>query len=232
MYATKLLNFTEGKFEFAYNWMANGETNWDFLRVALAPASVSLTAGTSLPSGLTYSAVPSGWIAIDGGSQLVGVTDWQSQSVGVNVPAGNYYLVMAWRNDGSGGVQPPAAVDNVSITRVACPYDVTGLSVSDITTSSATLSWEGGEATQWQVAYGTANNFEGATEEIVSTASYNMTSLQSSSTYFVKVRAFCGGEDFGSWSNVLSFATACDAMDLSNVDFSENFDGITILQLT
>ena len=150
VYATKLLNFTEGKFEFAYNWMANGEANWDFLRVALVPASVSLTAGTSLPTGLTYSAVPSGWIAIDGGSQLKGVTDWQNQSVAVNVPAGNYYMVLAWRNDSSGGVQPPAAVDNVSITRVACAYEVEGLAVDNVTTNSATLTWTAGEAEQWQ----------------------------------------------------------------------------------
>jgi len=225
VYATKLLNFTEGKFEFAFNWMANGETNWDFLRVALVPASVSLTAGTSLPTGLTYSAVPSGWIAIDGGSQLVGVTDWQNQSVAVNVPAGNYYLVMAWRNDSSGGVQPPAAVDNVSITRVACGYDVEGLAVDNVTTNSATLTWTAGEAEQWQVAFADNGNFDNATEAIVSAATYNMTGLQPSTRYYAKVRAYCGGEDFGSWSNVIEVLTDCAIIPA--VGFTENFDSYT-----
>ena len=225
VYATKLLNFTEGKYEFAYNWMANGETNWDFLRVALVPASVSLTAGTSLPTGLTYSAVPSGWIAIDGGSQLVGVTDWQNQSVAVNVPAGNYYLVMAWRNDSSGGVQPPAAVDNVSITRVACGYDVEGLAVDNVTTNSATLTWTAGEAEQWQVAFADNGNFDNATVEIVSDTTYGMTGLQPSTRYYARVRAYCGGEDFGSWSNVIEVLTDCAIIPA--LGYTENFDSYT-----
>ena len=225
VYATKLLNFTEGKFEFAFNWMANGETNWDFLRVALVPASVSLTAGTSLPTGLTYSAVPSGWIAIDGGSQLKGVTDWQNQSVAVNVPAGNYYMVLAWRNDGSGGVQPPAAVDNVSITRVACAYEVEGLAVDNVTTNSATLTWTAGEAEQWQVAFADNGNFDNAIEAIVSAATYNMTGLQPSTRYYARVRAYCGGEDFGSWSSVFDFLTDCAIIPA--VGYTENFDSYT-----
>ena len=225
VYATKLLNFTEGKFEFAYNWMANGEANWDFLRVALVPASVSLTAGTSLPTGLTYSAVPSGWIAIDGGSQLKGVTDWQNQSVAVNVPAGNYYMVLAWRNDGSGGVQPPAAVDNVSITRVACAYEVEGLAIDNVTTNSATLTWTAGEAEQWQVAFADNGNFDNATEAIVSAATYNMTGLQPSTRYYARVRAYCGGEDFGSWSNMIEVLTDCAIIPA--VGYTENFDSYT-----
>ena len=70
VYATKLLNFAEGKYEFAYNWMANGESTYDYLRVALVPASVTLTAGTTLPSGFGTSSLPTGWIALDGGSKL------------------------------------------------------------------------------------------------------------------------------------------------------------------
>jgi hypothetical protein len=227
VYATKLLNFTEGKFEFAYEWKANGESSYDYLRVALVPASVTLTAGTT-PSGFSTTGLPSGWIALDGGSKLNQVTSWQSKSLAINVTAGNYYLVMAWKNDGGGGTQPPAAVDNVSITRLACPYDVTGLAVSDITTTGATLTWTAGEAEQWQVAYSTNSSFEGATEEIVSAATYTMTGLTNATTYYVKVRAYCGGTDFGSWSEMKQFNTACEALDLSTVDFSENFDDITL----
>ena len=224
VYATKLLNFTEGKYEFTYDWMANGESTYDYLRVALVPASVTLTAGTSTPSGFSTTGLPSGWIALDGGSKLNQVTAWQSKSLAINVTAGNYYLVMAWRDDTSGGTNPPAAVDNVNITRVACPYDVTGLDVSDITTSGATLTWTAGDAEQWQVAYSTNSTFEGATEVIVSAATYTMTDLTSATFYYVKVRAYCGGTDFGSWCPVVSFPTECETLDLSTVDFSENFD--------
>jgi hypothetical protein len=225
VYATKLLNFTEGKFEFGFNWIANGESSYDFLRVALVPASVTLTAGTSLPSGFNYNSLPSGWIALDGGSKLNLANEWQSKSVAVNVTAGNYYLVMAWRDDTSGGTNPPAAVDNVSITRIACGYDVEGLTVDNVTTNSAILTWTAGEAEQWQVAFADNGNFDNATEAIVSAATYNMTGLQPSTRYYAKVRAYCGGEDFGSWSSVFDFFTDCAIIPA--VGYTENFDNYT-----
>ena len=225
VYATKLLNFTEGKFEFSFDWIANGESGYDFLRVALVPASVTLTAGTSRPSGLTATGVPTGWIAVDGGSKLNLVTEWQNATAAVNVPAGNYYLVLAWWNDNSAGNQPPAAVDNVSITKLACAYDVTDLTVDVITSNSATLVWTAGEATQWQVAYADNASFERATEAIVSEATYTMTDLQPATTYYAKVRAYCGGEDFGAWSTVIDLLTECVA--LTTYPYTENFDSYT-----
>ncbi|MBR4391157.1 MAG: fibronectin type III domain-containing protein, partial [Bacteroidales bacterium] len=225
VYATKLLNFTEGKFEFSFDWMANGESTYDYLRVALVPSSVTLTAGTTLPSGLTTTAVPTGWIAVDGGSKLNLVTEWQNKAVAVNVPAGNYYLVLAWRNDHSAGNQPPAAVDNVSITKLACAYDVTGLAVNNITANSATLVWNNSEVGQWQVAYADNASFDHATEVIVSDSTYTMSNLQPATTYYAKVRAFCGGEDFGGWSSEINFLTECVA--ITEYPYTENFDSYT-----
>ena len=228
VYATKLLNFAEGKYEFSYDWKCNGESTYDYLRVALVPASVTLTAGSSYPSGFGTSTLPTGWVALDGGGKLNLATSWQSKSATINVTAGNYYMVLAWYNDNSGGSNPPAAVDNVSITRVACPYDVTGLAASDITTNSATLTWTAGEATQWQVAYSTASNFEGATEVIVDAATYGMTGLTASTNYYVRVRAYCGGTDYGSWSDAINFPTACEALVIPSEGWTENFDGLLV----
>ena len=225
VYATKPLYFTEGKFEFSFDWMANGESTYDFLRVALVPASVTLTAGTTLPTNFNATTLPTGWIAVDGGSKLNLVSEWQNAAVAVNVPAGNYYLVLAWRNDSSGGSQPPVAVDNVSITRITCEYDVTDLAVNDITSNSAILVWNNSEATQWQVAYSANSSFKNATEEIVSDTTYTMTGLQPTTTYYAKVRAYCGGEDFGAWSTVTNFLTECVA--LTDYPYTENFDSYT-----
>jgi len=141
VYATRLLTFTEGTFEFSYDWRAYGENNSDYLRVALIPATESLTAGTTVPTGFSASALPTGWIALDGGSQLSGVTAWQHKDATIDVAAGNYYMVFAWRNDGGAGNNPPAAIDNVSISKY--PDKVTDLAVSDITTTAATISWNG-----------------------------------------------------------------------------------------
>jgi len=221
--AAKLLTFTEGKFTFSYDWNCYGESNYDFLRVALVPASQTLTAGSDY-STISTTSLPTGWIALDGG-KLNQVQTWQNKEVTINVSAGNYYLVFAWRSDSSTQNQPPAAVDNVSITKVTCDQDVTNLAVNNITTTGATLSWEGGEATQWQVAYSTSNTFEGATEEIVDAATYTMSDLNPSTVYYAKVRAYCGGEDYGEWSNVLSFPTACEAIPA--LGYTENFDSNT-----
>ena len=228
VYATKLLNFVEGKYEFSYDWIAYGESTSDYLRVALVPATVALAAGTSapsLPSGYFYNNLPTGWIALDGGSKLNQSIVWQTKTQTINVAVGNYYLVVAWRNDTSSGNNPPAAIDNVSITKVTCSADVTGLAVNSITTTSATLTWTAGEASQWQVAYSTASNFEGATPTIVDAATYDITGLQHSTHYYARVRAYCGGEDFGSWSDVLQFYTDCETV--TAYPWMENFDSYT-----
>ena len=233
VFATKLLNFTDGKFEFSYDWMAKGEGSgnyvYDYLRVALVPASVTLTPGTSVPTGFTAFALPTGWIAVDGGSYLNGVTTWQNKSVVVNVTAGNYYLVLAWRNDTSGGTNPPAAVDNVSITRVACPYDVTDLAVeaNSITTSGATITWTAGGAEEWQVATKAGDGAWTILPNTYTTASATLTGLTHNTNYQVRVRAYCNANDQGTWCDAITFATECEAIDLALVDYSENFDSYT-----
>jgi hypothetical protein len=129
VYATKLFNFEAGKYAFSYDWKAIGEHSgygydYDYLRVALVPASVVLTAGTSAPSGFGSSSLPSGWIALDGGNALNNESDWQLfESAVIDVPvAGEYKMVLAWRDDTSSGDNPPAAVDNIHIVKVDSIY--------------------------------------------------------------------------------------------------------------
>lgn len=225
VFATKLLNFTTGKYTFAYDWKCIGETSYDNLRVGLIPASVQLEALNTSTNTL-----PAGWVALYDGSYLSAQSSWQHVEKTIQgIEAGNYYLVLRWRQDNSGSNGAPAAVDNVSVTRIACSYDVADLEVnpSTITTTGASLSWTAGEATQWQVAYSVNNNFEGANEEIVSAAAYDMTNLTPSTIYYVRVRAYCGGSDFGTWSDIINFPTKCEPFDLNSEDFSENFDALT-----
>ena len=209
VYATKLLSFADGKYEFSYGWKAKGENRWDYLRVALVPVTMPLTAGTSSPYNF-YNTLPTGWIALDGGNQLTGVTTWQNKKIVVdNVAAGNYYLVFAWCNDGGFGDNPPAAIDNVSVNHINLSYEVENLAVSDIETNSPSISWTAGKATRWQVAYSTSVGFDESTTQtvIVNSATYTMTGLLPSSRYYVKVRAYNDGSNFGLWSEVADFFT-------------------------
>lgn len=224
VFASKLIAFTQGTYTFMFDWKAYGESNsggtthYDYLRVVLVPGDVDFTAG-SLPSGLTYSATPSSWIALDGGHQLDLSSDWQTQTAEATV-SGTYTLVFVWRNDSSGGDQSPAAIDNINISYMTCPRP-TNLTASNITGRTATLSWtENGTATDWVLQYATNNSF---TENLVetstsSTASMEITGLSSETTYYARVKAILGNQE-SSWSDACNFTTiaTCEKPTLSYV---------------
>ena len=217
IFATKLFTLEDGMYSFSYDWKANGESTWDFLRVALVPDSVELEAGTSLPTGVGATAMPANWIALDGGSKLNLSTAWATKTVDQEVTAGLYKLVLLWRNDGTGGSQGPAAVDNIHITKLSCltPKAVTA---SEIKAHTAKISWSAGEEGQnaWQLAYDKkASNQPDtlATLTSVNDSAYVLTDLDPSTTYYVYVRANCGEGDFSKWSAAKTFKTtvACPA---------------------
>lgn len=222
VYAVKTFILEEGVYTFRYDWKANGESTWDYLRVALIPDSIELTAGTSLPSGLSASGFPTAWhaIALDGGGKLNGVTSWQTfQSTDIAISAGAYKVVFLWRDDTSGGTQTPAAIDNFSIAKIAC-LPVTALEVSDITASSATIAWtapEGQEA--WQIAYSCDPEFDLAEATLYDAAAntYALAELATDTLYTVYVRANCGSEDGVSVWSQISFHTASDCQMPDNL---------------
>lgn len=224
VFASKLFNFSQGTYTVSFDWQANGESNsngtthYDYLRVALVPGDVDFTAGT-LPSGFNYSTTPSTWIALDGGHQLDLTTSWQTQTAEATV-SGTYTMVFLWRNDSSGGNQPPAAIDNISISLMNCPRP-TNLAASNITGRTATLTWtENGTATNWVLQYSTDSSFtENFTETNVNgTASKEITGLSSETKYYARVKSVIGNEE-SSWSDVKDFTTTatCEKPTLSYV---------------
>lgn len=213
VYAVKTFILEEGVYTFRYDWKANGESSYDYLRVALIPDSIELVASTSVPSGLSTTAFPAAWHAIplDGGEKLNGVTEWQTVTTSnLNVPAGAYKVVFLWKDDTSTGSQTPAAIDNFSISKITC-LPVAELVVSDITASSATIAWtapEGQEA--WQIVYSCDPDFDLAEADPIVVASnpYALADLLTDTLYNVYVRANCGDEDGVSVWSQISFRTA------------------------
>ena len=191
VFATKLFTLAQGKYDISYDWIANGESAYDYLRVAIAPASTALTAGTT-PSGLTASKVPTGWIAIDGGSKLNQSTKWATKEVETEIPeAGNYIVVFTWVNDYSGGTNPPAAIDNFSIAFQACPKP-TGVASSDVKGNKATLTWDSADDTSWEVYISTESAKPADNQEATAaptTNTYEFTGLTAETTYYAWVRA-------------------------------------------
>lgn len=119
VYAAKLFQFDTEQYVFSFDYKVKGEKNYDFLRVALVPDSVTLASSTGLPTGLDENNLPAGWIPLDGGSQLYSTSTtptWTTKESTCTPEAGNYYVVFIWRNDSSVDGNPPAAIDNFSIT--------------------------------------------------------------------------------------------------------------------
>ena len=210
VFATKSFTFEQGTYAFQYDWKANGESTYDYLRVALVPDDVELVAGT-LPSGVTTTALPEGCIALDGGSKLNLSTAWATfTSAELTIPAGTYKVVFLWKDDTSGGAQEPAAIDNFSISKVTCGKP-TGLMASDITASSVVLKWTAdADQNAWEIVYSTNASFNPAEAEpvIASANPFVLEDLDPETTYYAYVRAACGDENYSSWSSILTFATS------------------------
>ena len=117
----------ESIIKLTFNWVANGESTWDIFQVFTAPTTVTPVGVATYPgSGQTN--VPSGI----SGATCVGYGNLQTtiQTFMFVLPADlagtTFRLIFSWKNDGSGGSQPAAAFDNISLTSVA-PSPLNGL---------------------------------------------------------------------------------------------------------
>ena len=195
----------------------------------MAPADTKLTAGSTLYSGLTYQALPSTWKALDGGSKLnLDSAAWTTHTTGeIDLTAGDYIVVFAWRNDGSGGANPPAAIDNFSIRKVLCATPA-NLSVDSVTTTSALLKWEP-QATEstWLIRYKESGAANWADTVQATSDSTWLANLEPSTLYEVQVASWCDPTDdetISEFTASVSFATECVAYDALN----EHFDSLAV----
>ena len=114
----------------------------------------------------------------------------------------------------------------VNYTAISCATP-SNLEVSNITTSTATLSWSSiGEETAYQVVYGEQGfNPNNATPIDVERRSYTLTGLTDDTDYEAYVRSNCGDGQYSAWSEVVSFYTPwlCDMpFDLETSDITYN----------
>ena len=208
-----------GDYVIKYDWTANGESTWDFLRVALVPDNVTLI--TSYSNSYN-SSTPSGWIPVDGGSKLNLNTNWNTRVESVNITTpGLYKLVFAWMNDGSGGSQPPAAIDNVSVRGLNCNAP------SNIALNTAgAVAWTPGNTTQWQIRWAEQGSSD-YTYAYVTTPSYAASSWSPNTSYTIDVRSICGANDTLDWMTY-NFTMPCVAISVTETNpYTENFESYT-----
>ena len=196
-----------GSYNINFMWQAAGESCCDYMRVFLVPGTVNFIANET--NGIASTGAPAGWIALDGGNKLNSNSSWQNIAEDVTITStGNYHLVFFWHNDGSIGTNPPAAVDNIEVTRNVCP--IIDLQVDTATGSTITISWTG-NSDSYQVEYGTPGFAHGTGISTTTTAtSATLTGLTSLTNYEIYVRGFCNGSDTSRWYRTIGSTGLCD----------------------
>ena len=225
---------TDGAYSISFDWKTYGESTYDFLRVFLVPngASQAIVPSTSTTAhtGITASASPASWIALDDNVKLNLSANWTTFSKDeVQLTAGNYKLVFYWRNDGSGGTTPPAAIDNISMREVLCPKAL-NIAINSISQTSATVRWStnsDASATGFIIEYGT-RGFEYGTgiRQYTTDSTLVLSGLTENTGYDVYVRSMCGA-DSGDIILPVKFRTLCNPINVSTFPYIENFNSYT-----
>lgn len=234
-YIYRTFHFEAEDYVINFDWKGHGESSFDGMAVMLIPASVDLDGATISTSSITidgvsvslsaplYTTAPyteKGWIPLINPltptvkySRFNLVDEWQADTkfdLSFDAPV-NYHLVFFWRNDGGGGSEPSAAVDNLVVAKKLCG-DMGDIHQTDATIESATIAWaavEGAVSYEYVVlAEGetlNADDAEASTDTIVT-----ITDLEHSSYYTIAVRAICS-EGAGMWKRIV-FHTECDVL--------------------
>lgn len=207
------------EYTLSFDWRAQGESsNYDYLTVYIAPAGTTVTGGNS---------------SITGATVLFDVLNLDTAWTTVTFPMDATYsgttkrLFFRWYNDTSGGTNPPAAVDNISITGSDCgrPMNVHAENVSN---TSADIVWSAASSSdaQWEIEYGQTGFAHGSGTTVTANDTANtLSNLTPATRYDVYVRTNCGNNEYSEWSIVYTFLTECDA--ISTLPYTEQFENVT-----
>ena len=215
------------EFEFSFDYKVEGEEDYDYdydgyyyygvdyLKVYIMPVDATLSP-TALPSYSSYNAAT---------GEIYDISDWTNSTTILDSTYANSVkkIVFAWKNNGSDGSQPPAAIDNIRIKAIACS-NVTNL---------AAVPQSGSESAEAQISFANPNSGEtnfileyrpvGATQWTaieISENPYTLQGLNYATKYECRVTALCGS-DTSMVSSIATFKTPCAELGLP---FEENFN--------
>lgn len=197
----------EGKVTLSFKWRANGEgsgtTDWDNMKIFLGATTIVPTSTTAV-TGATQLSGP-GSVS---GMYKLNSANWNTETITVIVNPGTYRLFFQWKSDVSDIANPPAALDEISVTSVAplLPDNAPiNFSATAITLNSMTINWVDNSTneTSFRVYRSTDNiNFTQIGTNINSTSStttgtiYNspQTGLTPGTTYYFRIVSVLEGE--------------------------------------
>ena len=231
-FATIPIVLEPGRYNISFDWKAGGEgtsTIWDYGRVFLAPETMTFPASTTLPSGLSATAVPSGCFALDGGTGLnLSEGNWSnvSDTYIVNNKI-RMQLVFMWRNDNSTGDMPGISFDNFIVTKHACMNGIDSARIESVTDNSATLSVYPNPDLHDTITYvlsdATGAVVDSATVNVGTNNMFTISNLTDNTNYSIVIWGYCDG---GKSSEITgSFTTLCSALTVDdNNPFFEGFE--------
>ena len=229
-YVVSKVEFKPGQYEFSFDFKGYGESNYDYMRVFLAPEDMEFTANV-LKTGLSYSSIPDGCVAIDGG-KLNLQNDWINKSISVVADSTvTMQLVFVWRNDGSGGKQPPASIDNFTCTLYPCNSYLDSISALSILNNRATFRIVPAEDLSDTIVY---TLYSGAGVELITdtvdiaSLGYllNLTGLNENNEYLLKTYGFCN--EGKTISSSYAFETTCTPISVSATrPYVQDFESAT-----
>ena len=196
-YAVMNVEFGDAEEYFlSFDWKSRGESaSWDRLMVFLMDENGDLS---SLSKTYTTG-------RIFNQSTFTADPTWQNALITLNdVQNTTKKLVFYWYNDGTGGNNPPAAIDNITIAECVAPSDVV---VSDVTETTADLAWNDlGGSNTWTVEYKQTSEDTWTTVSGQTTKTYAFEDLRPNTSYDVRVAGNCNATKY---SDVAQFTTLC-----------------------
>lgn len=209
-----------GELSIGFDWRCLGEANYDFFSVWLVPTTYAPTGGRAITRNVAG--------AIPVGREMYGQqTEFIRENSVVEVAAiqGQVYrLVFQWKQDNSGGYQPAAAIDNLSVAVVSCspPRDFVA---GEVTSSTIATTWTGSGASSYELYLSTTDEMPTA-ETAATHRSTNpnlvFTNLAEGTYYTLWVRSVCG-RDKSFWVGPIVVQTQLNPATLPYTeDFEQN----------
>ncbi len=127
----------------SFTWQGNGESTWDMIQVFVAPTTITPVAGAHPGSGLTnVPASITGATLLGSGLNLATAPQTANFVIPASFAGQTVRLIFMWKSDTSGGVQPPGAIDNISLSASNTVPTRTATALGGLWSSPAT--WVGG----------------------------------------------------------------------------------------
>lgn len=179
------------EYQLSFDFKGIGQGNNDYMKVFVGSPVV--------PSG---SVTPAG--AVQLGTTLSSVNDWAHYTFTLDSSyTGIQRIYFLWVNNNTAGVQPPAAIDNLTVLGTNCSIP-SGLSIADMTGQTVTLTWApvSGNPASYTVSMRQVG-YTATTEYTTTDTFLTVTGLTPSAAYFCKLRTNCSDNDHSAWGSDL-----------------------------